>query len=229
MGDLQQHLWSAARSGAHWPIQPGPRHPLAAGVLCVALAVGAWQGLVWRLGQTAAVDAPVPPGVSTAKAHTEPTRENRRLVVAPPAPSVSPSRTPAAPRRFPKPSMLKVLRDWASKVLSTSPLKATSDSARRAPGDSASRTRSNSAPKASSRSSPKVSPHSALKALRDSAPRAKLSPFRRSHPWAAPSRGRYYYPSSCPATLKLPDLVFFRTEAEARDSGFESSGRPPCE
>jgi hypothetical protein len=56
-----------------------------------------------------------------------------------------------------------------------------------------------------------------------------LSPFRRSHPWAAPAGGQYYYPSSCPATLRLPDLVFFRSEAEARDRGFVPSQLPGCE
>jgi hypothetical protein len=96
-------------------------------------------------------------------------------------------------------------------------------------GASAPRASSDSTHRASSGSASKGLSSSAPKALTDSAPRAKLSPFRRAHPWAAPAGGRYYYPSSCPATLQLPDLVFFRSEGEARDNGFESSGRPACD
>jgi hypothetical protein len=61
-------------------------------------------------------------------------------------------------------------------------------------------------------------------------PRAalKVSPFRRSHPWAAPSGGRYYYRSSCPEALRLEDLQFFRTEREARAAGFKHSATPGC-
>ena len=61
-------------------------------------------------------------------------------------------------------------------------------------------------------------------------PRAalKISPFRRSHPWAAPSGGRYYYRSSCPAALSLEDLKFFRTEREARAAGLKHSPTPGC-
>ncbi|MEO6058186.1 MAG: serine/threonine-protein kinase [Gemmatimonadales bacterium] len=55
-----------------------------------------------------------------------------------------------------------------------------------------------------------------------------VSPFRRSHPWAAVPGGRYYYRSSCPAVLRLPELVFFATEAEARAQGFDASDIPGC-
>jgi hypothetical protein len=56
----------------------------------------------------------------------------------------------------------------------------------------------------------------------------KISPFRRSHPWAAPSGGRYYYRSSCPEALSLDDLRFFRTEREARAAGLKHSPMPGC-
>jgi hypothetical protein len=62
----------------------------------------------------------------------------------------------------------------------------------------------------------------------DSLPAPKVSPFRRSHPWAAPSGGRYYYPSDCREALALPDLLFFRTEREARVAGFVPARRPEC-
>jgi hypothetical protein len=62
----------------------------------------------------------------------------------------------------------------------------------------------------------------------DSLPAPKVSPFRRSHPWAAPSGGRYYYPSDCREALALPDLLFFRTEREARAAGYVPARRPEC-
>jgi hypothetical protein len=62
----------------------------------------------------------------------------------------------------------------------------------------------------------------------DAAPAPRISPFRRSHPWAAPPGGRYYYSSSCPDVLDQPDLVFVRTEREARDAGYERSAIPRC-
>jgi hypothetical protein len=229
MTDLQQHSWPAAHAGARWPTQPGPRHPLAAGALCIALAVGTWYGLLWRFGQTEEVGATVPPGVAPAKAvDTQPRRETGRVVLAPRT-APSPSPVPAAPRGSPPPSMSKVLSAWASRILGASAPKASTDSALKGSRDSASKPLSTSAARAPSGSAPKTSTDSASKAVRDSAPRPKLSPFRRSHPWAAPAGGQYYYPSSCPATLRLPDLVFFRSEAEARDSGFIPSQLHGCE
>lgn len=197
MRDLPQDSWPAERAGARWPLQPGPRHPLAVGALCVALAVGAWYGALWRLGQPGEAGASVPGRVVPAQAaDTQSGRETRRVVV-PPRTTSSPPSAPAAPRVSPKPSTSKVLSDSPSNIVSAS--------------------------------APTASGDSASKASRDSAPQSKLSPFRRAHPWAAPAGGRYYYPSSCPATLRLPDLVFFRSEAEARERGFIPSGRPGCE
>jgi len=65
-------------------------------------------------------------------------------------------------------------------------------------------------------------------AARDSAPLPRISPFRRSHPWAAAPGGRYYYRSSCPAALDLRDLIFFATEDEARAKGFLPSPNSDC-
>jgi hypothetical protein len=109
--------------------------------------------------------------------------------------------------------MPKVSRDSVPKVSRDSALTVSRDSVPKVSSDSASKVTSDSAPKASS----------------PSPPRPRVSPFRRSHPWAASAGGRYYYPSSCPATLELPDLVFFRSEAEARESGFAPSRLPGCE
>jgi len=59
-------------------------------------------------------------------------------------------------------------------------------------------------------------------------PTAALSPFRRSHPWAAEPRGRVYFSSSCPKALRATDLLYFRTEAEARATGRTRSPDPSC-
>ncbi len=78
------------------------------------------------------------------------------------------------------------------------------------------------APAAVPRPTPPAPPDSntvVSRATPDSAP-TKVSPFRRSHPWAAAPGGKYYYRSSCPAALRRPDLIFFTTEAEARAQGF---------
>jgi hypothetical protein len=103
MGDLQQYSWPAVRAGTRWPSQPGPRHPLTAGAVCVALAIGAWYGLLWRFGQTEEVGATVPRGIASGKAaDTRPRREARRVVLAPAPPAPTPSRAPVAPRGSPK-------------------------------------------------------------------------------------------------------------------------------
>lgn len=214
MRDLQPNYWLAEQAGARWLVQSRPRHPFAAGALCVALAVGAWYGLLSRFGQTTEVGATVPGhGVPAQAADTQPRRETRQVDIPPRTPSASPPSAQTAPRGSSKTSMPKVLSDRASRILSASAPQASGDSE----------------PKALSALAPKASSDSTFKASSDSAPRSKLSPFRRSHPWAASSGGRYYYPSSCPSTLLLPDLVFFRSETEARKRGFISSGRPACE
>jgi serine/threonine protein kinase len=55
-----------------------------------------------------------------------------------------------------------------------------------------------------------------------------ISPFRRSHPWAAQPNGRSYFPSSCPLALASSELVYFRTEQEARATGRSRSKEPGC-
>ena len=64
--------------------------------------------------------------------------------------------------------------------------------------------------------------------VEDSLNGPKVSPFRQSHPWAAAPGGRYYYRSSCPEALRLPDLVFFKSESEARENGFVPTPIPGC-
>jgi serine/threonine protein kinase len=55
-----------------------------------------------------------------------------------------------------------------------------------------------------------------------------ISPFRRSHPWAAHPGGRTYFPSSCPLALASSDLVYFANEREARATGRTRSTAPGC-
>jgi serine/threonine protein kinase len=63
----------------------------------------------------------------------------------------------------------------------------------------------------------------------DSAPGPIISPFRRSHPWVAVAGERFYYRSSCPTAFESRDLLFFRTEKEARASGFIPSQVAGCD
>jgi serine/threonine protein kinase len=55
-----------------------------------------------------------------------------------------------------------------------------------------------------------------------------ISPFRRAHPWAAQPKGETYFPSSCPLALQSSELVYFRTEQEARATGRSRSKEPSC-
>jgi D-alanyl-D-alanine dipeptidase len=64
---------------------------------------------------------------------------------------------------------------------------------------------------------------------RDSAPGPKISPSRRSHPWVAVSGERFYYRRSCPVALQSRDLLYFRSEGEARASGFVPTPAPGCD
>jgi hypothetical protein len=63
----------------------------------------------------------------------------------------------------------------------------------------------------------------------DSVPGLRISPFRRSHPWVAVAGERYYYRSSCPVALQSRDLLYFRSEGEARASGFIPSQVAGCD
>ena len=60
----------------------------------------------------------------------------------------------------------------------------------------------------------------------DSGP--KISPFLRAHPWAAMPGKRFYYLSACPIALQSHDLLYFKSEAEARAAGFVPNDVPGC-
>ncbi|HEX5575885.1 MAG TPA: serine/threonine-protein kinase [Gemmatimonadales bacterium] len=62
----------------------------------------------------------------------------------------------------------------------------------------------------------------------DSSRQPRLSPFRRAHPWAAVPGQRFYFRSSCEVALQSTDLLYFKSEKEARAEGFEPSTVPGC-
>jgi serine/threonine protein kinase len=59
-------------------------------------------------------------------------------------------------------------------------------------------------------------------------PDVALSPFRRSHPWAALPDGRVYFKSSCSLALGAPELIYFDSEEKAQATGREKSTVPGC-
>lgn len=69
---------------------------------------------------------------------------------------------------------------------------------------------------------------SSAAATENSSAETGMSPFRRSHPWAAVPGQPYYYPSRCSSTLQHPDLLFFRTQAEAQAGGFVPASDSGC-
>jgi serine/threonine protein kinase len=65
-------------------------------------------------------------------------------------------------------------------------------------------------------------------APRDATTGAALSPFRQSHPWAAHPDGQVYFRSSCSMALGSGDLLYFKSESEARATGRARSTTPGC-
>jgi serine/threonine protein kinase len=55
-----------------------------------------------------------------------------------------------------------------------------------------------------------------------------LSPFLRSHPWAAIPGKRFYFRSTCRVVLQSTELLYFKSVDEARASGFVPSPVPGC-
>jgi serine/threonine protein kinase len=56
----------------------------------------------------------------------------------------------------------------------------------------------------------------------------QLSPFRRSHPWAAVAGQRFYFRSSCEVALRSPELLYFKSADQARAAGYVPSPVPGC-
>jgi hypothetical protein len=94
--------------------------------------------------------------------------------------------------------------------------------------DSTARPIKTSASSGSDPITPKMDTPPASGVRNDSAPQPKLSPFRRSHPWAAVPGKRFYFRSSCRVALQPTDLLYFRSEDEARAGGFLPTRVPGC-
>jgi serine/threonine-protein kinase len=60
------------------------------------------------------------------------------------------------------------------------------------------------------------------------APSIRLSPFLRSRPWIAIEGQRFYYSRNCVVQLSSPDLLYFRSEQQARARGFVRYPLPGC-
>ena len=257
----------------------GARHPLAAGALCIALAVGVGHGLLWNLRRSPAPRPPARSGVAPVAprdtldtlppvesgqlrpgAADSSSRASRRIAGATSryaAPTPVPVAPPPARRPAPKPAPMPA-RGAAPTAAPAAPTAAPAApaAAPAAPGPapiSPPAPSSTTTPAFTTPASPSAAPaHRAVAAeppppppadstparasapatdstpASESTPALKLSPFLRSHPWAAVPGGRYYYPSNCPTTLQHPDLVFFRSQAEARAGGFEAAPADGC-
>jgi serine/threonine protein kinase len=62
----------------------------------------------------------------------------------------------------------------------------------------------------------------------DSGPSIKLSPFLRSRPWIAIEGQRFFYSRNCVVQLSSPDLVYFRSQQQARAQGYVRYPLPGC-
>jgi len=217
-----------------WSRPAARTHPVLAALLVAALAIVAWRGLVSYLHTHRAGAARAVPGPITMQPAAPPV-SGRPRGQALPARSQAASATASAEsasgtrdgRR--KGDSAATLTDTASTVLAT----------RAFAGRAVSAGGSSSAPfPATAEAAQSTGPAKARVRHDSTTSRAvaaadsgvgNVSPFRRTHPWAAVPGQRYYFPSNCPSTLRLRDLVFFRTERRARAEGFERSPSVECQ
>ncbi|MGH7515065.1 MAG: serine/threonine-protein kinase [Gemmatimonadales bacterium] len=169
------------------------------------VAVGAPDTLTDSPPLSASADTVPPAALMKGSAPLE-----KSAPAAPPHAGPAPPRTPARPKE-PAPPKASALPTASFPPMASA-----------LPRDSALPNRPFT-PKASAPPAP-----SPASASRDSSARAVVSPFRRSHPWAARPDGRTYFPSSCRLAFESPDLVYFKTEAEARATGRSRSAEPAC-
>jgi serine/threonine-protein kinase len=93
------------------------------------------------------------------------------------------------------------------------------------------RSRAQASPKQSSDSAPPPSHARVGSSVRPPNPepdKPQLSPFRRSHPWAAVPGQRFYFRSSCEVALRSPELLYFKSADQARAAGYVPSPVPGC-
>ena len=207
---LNQAVTAPKRAKLTWP-----RRSIVVGATAASLAaLGLW--LAWGRQQVAASAAqegwetgtrvparavpvrPRPAAPATSGVTQRPDRESAGR----PTPPRPEARPPAPPPRKPDP------------VLPPAPPPRKPDAARPASPPADRRLETSPAPS----TAPRVAP----------APRPALSPFRQAHPWAAVPDGRFYFRSDCSLALRSSDLVYFRSEEEARASGRSPSPVPGC-
>lgn len=211
-----------------WSHPQGRTHPVLGALVVIALAIVAWHALAAYLhahragaAETGSLTMPPGPGPVSVDPGRGP-RARSSAETSPPADS-----TPGRPLgRRPVDSM-SIRTDSASTVVAT----------RASFGRAVSASASSSAPlpatgltdRATGRPIEGKARHDAASASAAPADSGlgNVSPFLRTHPWAAVPGQPYYFRSNCPSTLRLRDLVFFRTEVQARAEGFKRA--PPTE
>lgn len=203
------------------PTQDLPQHRrwVAASIVLVLVAAGLWLG--WdrfgakpdaarrvELGARVGESVVVPPPRSTSAINGQVTeRQNRGA-----ADSVG-SRSKVLSPHAQRPWLTKKLfASLVSRILGSRSVETGAIPSSRVAG---------SAPRAPSAQSPRAEPP-------DSIAGSFVSPFRRSHPWAAHPKGRTYFPSSSALALASSDLIYFTNEQDARDSGRSRCTAPEC-
>ena len=201
-------LVAEAVDRGEWPEWRRPSHPILVAAVALAVAVGAWHGLLWELERSPEDEATAQ---STALASSD-TGDDRVPGTA--SESVS-AGTPAPSNRELAPATRQ-----------------------QPPADPSPRPSDRSLPPSKVTPPPPDRPHPAAEPTQHAAEATvtpekatvdpNISPFRRSHPWAAVPGTPYYYPTRCPATLRFPDLIFFRTQAQARANGYVQAPDSSC-
>ena len=187
------------------------RKAVAAGLAVVTAAV-LWMSWNWwrEPGREARPEAitRAPPAQNAETRSTPPKTDQGVLVVrgsTRPGASNRPANGRSPPRRSPAPAAITQSSDSTGRPTKTS--------AR--PGSDPPRPKADKSGAAGVRSKGSVQPK-------------YVSPFRRSHPWAALPGKRFYFRSTCRVALQATELVYFRSVDEARARGFVPSPVPGC-
>jgi hypothetical protein len=225
-------LGAEAIDRREWPEWRRPSHPILVAAAALALTVGAWHGLIWELERSPEDEATAE---STALASSD-TGHDRVLGRA--SESVS-AGTPALARPTEKPptaSPMTPAQGPVGRTPAPSNRELAPANQPQPPADPSPRPSDRSPPQ--SKVTPADRPRPAAEPTQHAAEATEtpenatvdpnVSPFRRSHPWAAVPGQPYYYPTRCPATLRFPDLIFFRTQAQARANGYVQAPDSGC-
>jgi hypothetical protein len=213
-----------------WSRPAARTHPVLAAVLALAVGIGTWVGLVSYLRASRARPTPMAgPIVMHAPRASAPT-----VGSAPPSPSergAADTASGIAPGRAPtiRPDTAPRAHGATGHDTAPAPRSAVARDSEPPAGPAHADTVAIASARIRAGATSTAPSDSAGAAPSTPAEPPNLSPFLLSHPWAAVPGQRYYYPSGCPATLRLRDLVFFRTEEQARAQGFERSPSTACQ